>query len=76
LLLEARSPARARGFALGLDCVHLPASVPIPAKLGTAPKVSEDIQGGAHVIVEARSSATAGDKPVCVAETAVRVYTG
>jgi acyl dehydratase len=67
-------------FALnyGLNKVRFPAPLPIPSKLRTAPKVKEvsDIQGGAQVVFEVTFEREGSDKPVCVAETVVRVYTG
>ena len=67
-------------FALnyGLNKVRFPAPVPIPSKLRVAPKVKEvtDIQGGAQVVFEVSFEREGTEKPVCVAETVVRVYTG
>jgi acyl dehydratase len=65
-------------FALnyGLNRVRFPAPVPIPSRIRTAPKVKEvtDIQGGAQVVFEVAFEREGSDKPVCVAETVVRVY--
>ena len=67
-------------FALnyGLNKVRFPAPVPIPSKLRVAPKVKEvtDIQGGAQVVFEVSFEREGTEKPVCVAETVVRVYEG
>jgi acyl dehydratase len=67
-------------FALnyGLNKVRFPAPVPIPSRLRASPKVKsvEDIPGGAQVVFEISFEREGGEKPVCVAETVVRVYEG
>ena len=67
-------------FALnyGLNKVRFPAPVPIPSKVRVAPKVKEvtDIPGGAQVVFEVTFEREGETKPVCVAETVVRVYAG
>ena len=67
-------------FALnyGLNKVRFPAPVPIPAKVRATSKIKElsDIPGGAQVVFEVTFEREGGDKPVCVAETVVRVYAG
>ena len=67
-------------FALnyGLNKVRFPAPVPIPSKVRAAPKVKEvtDVQGGAQAVFEVTFEREGSEKPVCVAETVVRVYTG
>ena len=67
-------------FALnyGLNKVRFPAPVPIPSQVRAAPKVKEvtDIPGGAQVVFEVSFEREGTEKPVCVAETVVRVYTG
>ena len=71
-----------KGFAFalnyGLNKVRFPAPVPIPSKVRAAPKVKEvtDIPGGAQVVFEVSFEREGTEKPVCVAETVVRVYTG
>ena len=70
------------GFAYvlnyGLNKVRFPAPVPIPSKVRAAPKVKEvtDIPGGAQVVFEVSFEREGTEKPVCVAETVVRVYAG
>ena len=67
-------------FALnyGLNKVRFPAPVPIPSKVRAAPEG----QGGHRhpgrrpVVFEVTFEREGGEKPVCVAETVVRVYTG
>ena len=67
-------------FALnyGLNKVRFPAPVPIPSKVRASPKVKEvqDIPGGAQVVFEVSFEREGTEKPVCVAETVVRVYEG
>ena len=67
-------------FALnyGLNKVRFPAPVPIPSKVRASPKVKsvEDIPGGAQCVFEVSFEREGGEKPVCVAETVVRVYAG
>ena len=68
-------------FALnyGLNKVRFPAPVPIPSQ---GPRGTEGEGGHRHPRAARRSSsrspssARATEKPVCVAETVVRVYTG
>jgi acyl dehydratase len=66
-------------FALnyGLNRVRFPSPVPIPSRLRTAPRIKEvtDIPGGAQVVFEVAFEREGAEKPVCVAETVVRVYT-
>jgi hypothetical protein len=52
--------------------------VPIPSKVRAAPKVKEvqNIAGGAQVAFAVSCEREGTEKPVCVAETVVRVYTG
>ena len=65
-------------FALnyGLNKVRFPAPVPSP-KVRASANIKElsDIPGGAQVVFEVTFEREGGDKPVCVAETVVRVYT-
>ena len=67
-------------FALnyGLNKVRFPAPVPIPSKVRASPKVKEvqDIPGGAQCVFEVTFEREGSEKPVCVAETVVRVYEG
>ena len=65
-------------FALnyGLNKVRFPAPVPIPSKVRASPKVKEvsDIPGGAQCVFEITFEREGTEKPVCVAESVVRVY--
>jgi acyl dehydratase len=67
-------------FALnyGLNKVRFPAPVPIPSKVRSTAKLKElsDIPGGAQIVVEVSFEREGSEKPVCVAETVVRVYAG
>jgi acyl dehydratase len=67
-------------FALnyGLNKVRFPAPVPIPARVRAGARIKEltDIPGGAQVVFEVTFEREGGEKPVCVAETVVRVYAG
>jgi acyl dehydratase len=66
------------GLNYGLNKVRFPGPVPIPSKVRTSSTVKEvtDIPGGAQVIFEVTFEREGADKPVCVAETVVRVYAG
>jgi acyl dehydratase len=70
------------GFAFavnyGLNKVRFPAPVPVNSKVRASAKVAkvEDVPGGAQMTLELTFEREGGDKPVCVAETLVRVYEG
>ena len=70
------------GFAFavnyGLNKVRFPAPLPVGSKVrGTAELAKvEDIPGGAQVVFEVSFEREGTEKPVCVAETVVRVYEG
>ena len=66
------------GVNYGLNKVRFPAPVPVPSKVRASPKLKslEDVPGGAQCVFEVTFEREGGDKPVCVAETVVRVYTG
>src|SRR3954462_15946448 len=67
-------------FALnyGLNKVRFPAPVPVGSKVRSAPKIAgvTDVPGGAQIVFETTFEVEGADKPVCVAESVVRVYTG
>jgi acyl dehydratase len=69
-----------QGFAFalnyGLNRVRFPAPLPVGANVRLTAKVAnvEDIPGGAQTTMEMTVEREGGDKPVCVAETIVRVY--
>jgi acyl dehydratase len=70
------------GFAFavnyGLNKVRFPAPVPVNSKVRATAKVArlEDVPGGAQMTLELTFEREGGEKPVCVAETLVRVYEG
>ena len=70
------------GFAFavnyGLNKVRFPAPLPVGGKVRMSGKVAsvDDIPGGAQLTLELTFEREGGEKPVCVAETLVRVYAG
>ncbi len=70
------------GFAFavnyGLNKVRFPAPVPVGSRVRMRARLAglEEIPGGAQMTVEATFEVEGGSKPVCVAETLARVYTG
>jgi acyl dehydratase len=68
------------GFAFavnyGLNKVRFPAPVPVGSRVRAQARVAklEDVPGGAQMTLELTFEREGGDKPVCVAETLVRVY--
>jgi acyl dehydratase len=70
------------GFAFavnyGLNRVRFPAPLPVGGRVRMQARLKElqDIPGGAQMTVEVTFEREGGDKPVCVAETLARVYTG
>jgi acyl dehydratase len=71
-----------KGFAFainyGLNKVRFPAPVPVNSKVRMRAKLAElsDIPGGAQMIMELTFEREGGEKPVCVAQSVVRVYEG
>ena len=67
-------------FALnyGLNKVRFPAPVPVGAKIRSSPKIAQvsDVPGGSQIVFETTFEVEGGEKPACVAESVVRVYTG
>ncbi|HKG64951.1 MAG TPA: MaoC family dehydratase [Solirubrobacteraceae bacterium] len=70
------------GFAMainyGLNKVRFPAPVPVDSQVRMRARLAElsEISGGAQMIMELTFEREGGDKPVCVAESLVRVYEG
>jgi acyl dehydratase len=66
------------GVNYGLNRVRFPAPMPVGGKVRMRAKLSavEDIPGGAQITTELTFEREGGDKPVCVAESLARVYTG
>ena len=67
-------------FALnyGLNRVRFPAPMPVGGKVRMRAKLAavEEMAGGAQITTELTFEREGGDKPVCVAESLARVYTG
>jgi acyl dehydratase len=70
------------GFAFGVNYgvnrVRFPAPMPVGGKVRMRAKLAavDDIPGGAQITTELTFERDGGDKPVCVAESLSRVYTG
>jgi acyl dehydratase len=70
------------GFAFGLnygyDRVRFMAPLPVNSRVRMRATLSavEDVPGGAQITVTQTFEREGGDKPVCVAESLARVYTG
>jgi acyl dehydratase len=70
------------GFAMvinyGANRVRFPAPVPVGSRVRVTVKVAdlEDSPGGAQITLELTFEVEGGEKPVCVAQTLMRVYTG
>jgi acyl dehydratase len=62
----------------GLNKVRFPAALPVGGKVRMKAKVAsvEDIQGGAQMVLELTFEHEGSEKPVCVAESVVRLYAG
>jgi acyl dehydratase len=67
-------------FALnyGLNKVRFPAPLPVGSKVRMRAAIAsvEDVPGGVQMATTLTFEREGGDKPVCVAETLVRVYGG
>jgi len=66
------------GVNYGLNRVRFPAPMPVGARVRMRAKLAsvEEIPGGAQLTTELTFEREGGDKPVCVAESLSRVYTG
>ncbi len=66
------------GVNYGLNRVRFPAPLPVGEKVRMRAKLAsiEEIPGGAQITTELTFERDGGDKPVCVAESLSRVYTG
>ena len=66
------------GLNYGLDRVRFPSHMPVGGRVRATFKLVEvkDIPGGAQTKLEVTLEREGGDKPVCVAETLARVYSG
>ena len=66
------------GLNYGLNKVRFPAPLPVGSKVRMRATLSsvEDVPGGVQLTVTQTFEREGGDKPVCVAQTVVRVYEG
>ena len=70
------------GFAFavnyGLNKVRFPAPVPVDSRVRMRAKLAEleEIAGGAQMLLDLTFEREGAEKPVCVAQTVVRVYEG
>ncbi len=70
------------GFAFGVNYganrIRFPAPMPVGGKVRMRAQLTsvEDVPGGAQITVTQTFEREGGEKPVCVAETLSRVYTG
>ena len=70
------------GFAMvinyGANRVRFPAPVPVGSRVRVTVRVADidDSPGGAQLTLELTFEVEGGERPVCVAQTLMRVYTG
>jgi acyl dehydratase len=66
------------GVNYGLNKVRFPAPMPVGDRVRMRMKLAQvdEIPGGAQITMELTFEREGGDKPVCVAESLSRVYTG
>jgi acyl dehydratase len=66
------------GVNYGLNRVRFPAPMPVGGRVRMRAVLAavEDIPGGAQITSELTFEREGGEKPVCVAESLARVYTG
>jgi acyl dehydratase len=66
------------GVNYGLNRVRFPAPMPVGqrVRMRATLKSVEEIPGGAQIVSELTFEREGGEKPVCVAESLARVYTG
>lgn len=64
------------GVNYGVNKVRFPAPVPVGSRLRASGRISDvsEVPGGAQLVVGITVEREGGDKPVCVAETVVRLY--
>jgi acyl dehydratase len=67
-------------FALnyGYDKVRFPAPLPVDSRVRMRATLAsvDDVPGGIHLVVRQTFEREGGEKPVCVAESVSRLYTG
>jgi len=66
------------GLNYGLNKVRFPAPLPVGSRVRMRAELVgvEDIPGGVQITTKATFEREGGDKPVCVAESLARLYTG
>src|ERR1700758_4301187 len=66
------------GLNYGLNRVRFPAPMPVGDRVRMRAKLAavEEIPGGAQIVTELTFEREGGEKPVCVAESLARVYSG
>jgi acyl dehydratase len=66
------------GVNYGLNRLRFPAPMPVGGRVRMRATLAsvEEIAGGAQITTELTFEREGGDKPVCVAESLARVYTG
>ena len=66
------------GINYGLNRVRFPAPMPVGGRVRMRAKLVavREVPGGAEIVTELTFEREGGDKPVCVAESLARVYTG
>ncbi len=66
------------GINYGLNRVRFPAAMPVGGRVRMRAKLAavDEIPGGAQIATELTFEHEGGEKPVCVAESLARVYTG
>jgi acyl dehydratase len=73
---------KAEGFAFGMNYgankIRFPSPLPVGDKVRMRLKIDsvEDVPGGAQIVLLQTFERAGGEKPVCVAESLSRVYTG
>jgi acyl dehydratase len=75
-MYELRGVAFAVNY--GLNRLRFPAPLPVGSKVRMRAKLLsvDEVPGGAQLTTECTFEREGGEKPVCVAETLTRVYTG
>ena len=66
------------GLNYGLNKVRFPAPLPVGSKVRMRAELVnvEDVPGGIQITTKATFETESGDKPVCVAESLARAYSG
>jgi len=66
------------GLNYGLNKVRFPAPLPVGQKVRMRAELVavDDVPGGVQITTKATFETEGGDKPVCVAESLARLYTG